>query len=67
MFGLGVFQLWMVPSDPPLKHWAPLELRVMLRTAPLHTETVPLGPVLTWPKPSPGSDLVQVLMGSDPI
>lgn len=52
--GLGVFQLWMVPSDPPLKHWAPLELRVTLRTAPLHTETVPLELVLTQPKPSPG-------------
>ena len=33
---MGVFQLWMVPSAPPLKHCSPLELMVMLRTAPLH-------------------------------
>lgn len=34
--GLGVFQLWMVPSTPPLKHCSPLELMVTHSTAPLH-------------------------------
>lgn len=35
MLGLGVFQLWMVPSTPPLKHCSPLALMVTQRTAPL--------------------------------
>lgn len=35
MLGLGVFQLWMVPSTPPLKHCSPLALIVTQRTAPL--------------------------------
>lgn len=36
MLGLGVFQLWMLPSTPPLKHCSPLELMVTHSTAPLH-------------------------------
>lgn len=39
MFGLGVFQLWMVPSNPPLKHWSPLELITTHRTGPLWQRT----------------------------
>lgn len=35
MLGLGVFQLWTVPSTPPLKHCSPLELMVTHSTAPL--------------------------------
>lgn len=35
MLGSGVFQLWMVPSTPPLKHCSPLELMATHSTAPL--------------------------------
>lgn len=35
MLGLGVFQHWMVPSTPPLKHCSPVLLITTLSTAPL--------------------------------
>lgn len=39
MLGLGVFQHWMVPSTPPLKHCSPVLLITTLSTAPLSTDT----------------------------
>ena len=47
---LGVFQLWMVPSTPPLKICSPVALMVTLSTAPLgthsHTSAYTDGPLL---------------------